>query len=77
VRILIDMNLSPKWVEALQAAGHESRHWGGVGAGNAEDNELMRWAAANGYIVLTNDLDFSARPGFDLRANWTGWSRAK
>jgi len=31
-----------------------------VGAKNAPDSEIMVYASANDYVVLTHDLDFSA-----------------
>jgi predicted nuclease of predicted toxin-antitoxin system len=31
-----------------------------IGAANAPDAEIMAFAKANGYVVLTHDLDFSA-----------------
>jgi predicted nuclease of predicted toxin-antitoxin system len=31
-----------------------------IGAANAPDSEIMAHAKANGYVVLTHDLDFSA-----------------
>jgi predicted nuclease of predicted toxin-antitoxin system len=60
MKILIDMNLSPRWVDFLMSAGFEAIHWSKVGARDASDPELMRWAADHGHIVLTNDLDFGA-----------------
>jgi len=60
MKILVDMNLSPGWVSFLAKAGFEAVHWSEVGSGNAEDSELMRWAAEAGYVVLTADLDFGA-----------------
>ncbi len=60
LRLLIDMNLSPSWVEVLSQAGIESVHWFYVGAPNAPDSELFTWARANKYIVFTHDLDFGA-----------------
>lgn len=36
LRILIDTNLSPSWVEVLQDAGFEACHWYKLGAPNAE-----------------------------------------
>lgn len=60
MKFLIDMNLSPKWCEYLIRAGHEAVHWIDFGAEDAPDVELMRWAAANDHVVITNDLDFSA-----------------
>jgi len=60
MKLLVDMNLSPGWVTFLAAEGLEAVHWSQVGPGTAEDIELMRWAAAAGYVVLTADLDFGA-----------------
>ena len=60
MKLLVDMNLSPRWVSLLTDAGLEAVHWSTVGQTNARDTEIMAWAAANGYTVLTHDLDFSA-----------------
>jgi len=32
MKIVIDMNLSPQWVEVLKTAGYESVHWSDIGA---------------------------------------------
>ena len=37
LRLLIDMNLSPLWVEVLRKAGFEAAHWYLIGAPNAPD----------------------------------------
>ena len=60
LRLLIDMNLSPSWVEVLREAGFEAEHWYRIGAPNAPDSELFAWARENKYIVFTHDLDFGA-----------------
>lgn len=60
MKLLVDMNLTPEWVTFLGAADIDAVHWSTVGAPNAKDEELMRWAAAEGRIVFTNDLDFGA-----------------
>jgi predicted nuclease of predicted toxin-antitoxin system len=60
MQFLVDMNLSPGWVEFLTEAGHAAVHWSTVGRGEASDIELMQWAGARGHIVLTADLDFGA-----------------
>lgn len=60
MKLLIDMNLSPRWVGVLAGADIEATHWSSVGANTALDSEIMSYAKANGYIVLTHDLDFSA-----------------
>lgn len=58
MKIVIDMNLSPHWVQLLVKAGHEAVHWSEVGAPNASDRDIMAWARSNGFVVFTHDLDF-------------------
>jgi len=60
VKVLIDMNLSPRWTELLAQEGFEAAHWSMLGTGNAPDTEIMAYARANNYVVLTHDLDFGA-----------------
>lgn len=60
MKLLVDMNLSPRWVSVLADAGIEAAHWSALGAINAPDPEIMAYASANDYMVLTYDLDFSA-----------------
>jgi len=60
MKIVIDMNLSPQWVPILKSAGHEPIHWSQVGADNAPDREIMKWARNNNHVVFTHDLDFGA-----------------
>lgn len=60
VNVLVDMNLSPDWVPVLQRHGWPAVHWSTVGDPQATDRTIMDWAAANGYIVFTHDLDFGA-----------------
>lgn len=60
MKLLIDMNLSPNWVRLLAGAGFEAVHWSSVGVAYAPDSEIMAYANANGYVILTHDLDFSA-----------------
>ena len=59
MRLLVDMNLSPDWVPLLTARGWQAQHWSNIGAGNAPDTELLRWAREQGHVVITQDLDFS------------------
>jgi predicted nuclease of predicted toxin-antitoxin system len=58
IRIVVDMNLSPDWVEVLVRAGWPTVHWSAVGDPRAPDRVIMDWAVANGCIVFTHDLDF-------------------
>lgn len=60
MRVLLDMNLSPRWVGAFENAGIEAAHWSTLGPGNATDREILAYAKTQGYVVLTHDLDFSA-----------------
>jgi len=60
MRLLIDMNLSPRWCEAFEHTGVAAEHWSRVGHANASDIEIMAHAAAHDFIVLTHDLDFGA-----------------
>jgi predicted nuclease of predicted toxin-antitoxin system len=60
MKILIDMNLSPDWVDVLIGNGFEALHWSTIGDPRAGDSVVMDWARANGYVVFTHDLDFGA-----------------
>jgi predicted nuclease of predicted toxin-antitoxin system len=60
MKLLVDMNLSPRWIAFLRDAGWEATHWSTVGKAEASDSEIMTYAAVNNYVVLTNDLDFAA-----------------
>lgn len=60
MRLLIDMNLSPRWVDLFAKAGIDAVHWSTLGAPDAKDADIMAFAKTNGYVVLTHDLDFSA-----------------
>lgn len=60
MKLLVDMNLSPRWVRMLTDAGIEAVHWSNLGANNAPDPEIMAYARMNDCVVLTHDLDFSA-----------------
>jgi predicted nuclease of predicted toxin-antitoxin system len=60
LHVLVDMNLSPSWVEVLRNAGFEAEHWSKLGANDAPDSELFEWARTQQYIVFTHDLDFGA-----------------
>lgn len=60
MKLLLDMNLSPLLAPSLKAAGFEVAHWSDLGAASAEDVEIMAYARAHDYVVVTHDLDFSA-----------------
>jgi predicted nuclease of predicted toxin-antitoxin system len=58
MKILLDMNLSPRWVESLQAEGWEALHWSQVGDPRASDDVIAGWARQHGFVIFTHDLDF-------------------
>jgi predicted nuclease of predicted toxin-antitoxin system len=60
MKLLVDMNLSQRWVDVLAHAGVEAAHWSTLGMYNAPDSEIMAYASANNCVVLTHDLDFGA-----------------
>lgn len=57
---LVDMNLTPEWVQLLENAGWPAVHWSSVGAADAGDQELIAWASAQKHAVFTHDLDFGS-----------------
>lgn len=60
MKLLVDMNLSPRWIGWLTQSRFEAIHWSSLGQHDALDAEIMAYAARHDYVVLTNDLDFSA-----------------
>ena len=58
MKILVDMNLSPSWADFLKGNGIEAVHWSSIGLPDAFDTEIVTFAKANDFSVLTNDLDF-------------------
>jgi predicted nuclease of predicted toxin-antitoxin system len=59
MKLAIDINLSPAWVELFRQHGYEAVHWSTVGDPRATDRAIMAWAREEGYVVFTHDLDFS------------------
>ena len=60
MKLLIDMNLSPRRSDVLEDAGIAAIHCSSIGANNAPDTEIMTHARENDFVVLTHNLDFSA-----------------
>lgn len=58
MRLLIDMNLTRRWIGALTALGHQAEHWSDVGSASASDAQISEYARLKGFAILTNDLDF-------------------
>ncbi|MFA5951190.1 MAG: DUF5615 family PIN-like protein [Hyphomicrobium sp.] len=60
MKLLIDMNLSPRWVEFLRSNAFEAEHCSALGLSHASDDEIMHNARTRGFVVLTHDLDFGS-----------------
>ena len=58
MKLLLDMNLSPVFVELLAEHDVSAVHWSTVGSPTAEDREILQWAKEHGYVIVTFDLDF-------------------
>ena len=58
MRLILDMNLTPRWVQYLLDADHECVHWSDIGPITAEDSAICAYAREHGFVIVTNDLDF-------------------
>jgi predicted nuclease of predicted toxin-antitoxin system len=58
LQILVDMNLSPDWIDWFKGQQLSAVHWSEVGDPRAPDQIIMAWARAHRYVVFTHDLDF-------------------
>ena len=58
MKFLLDMNVSPLWVDLLNGAGHEAVHWSSVGEITESDEQIAAVARSNKQVVISNDLDF-------------------
>ena len=56
MRFLVDANLSPRAAASLSSAGFESIHVGDVGLLTAADQAILDYAAANGLVIVSADL---------------------
>jgi predicted nuclease of predicted toxin-antitoxin system len=65
MKILVDMNLPPRWIRFLEEAGFEGAHWSQVGASDAPDQEIMAFAAAQDFIVTYARPRFQRHPRRD------------
>lgn len=54
------MNLSPSWASRLAQHGFDAVHWSAIGAPTTPDDEILAWGREHAFVVITNDLDFSA-----------------
>ncbi|MEW6155623.1 MAG: DUF5615 family PIN-like protein [Actinomycetota bacterium] len=59
MRFLLDANLSPRLVVLLSEAGYDAVHVGELHLLSAPDPVTFDRAAADGYVLITADTDFS------------------
>jgi predicted nuclease of predicted toxin-antitoxin system len=60
MKVLVDVNLSPRLATLLSDAGFEAVHWSQIGQATDTDLAIMVHARLNDFVVLRHDLDFSA-----------------
>jgi predicted nuclease of predicted toxin-antitoxin system len=60
MKLLLDMNLPPRWAQFLEAEGIECVQWSRVAEPTAKDSHIMAYARKHGFVVFTHDLDFGA-----------------
>lgn len=44
MQLLIDMNLSPRWIKTLEPGGFYALHWSQIGSYDASDHEILLYA---------------------------------
>lgn len=59
MKFLADMGISPVIVNFLHDIGYEAIHLDQEGLGRMADSQILAKARAEGFIVLTHDLDFT------------------
>jgi predicted nuclease of predicted toxin-antitoxin system len=60
MRLLVDMNVSPRTADRLRAAGHDVVRVSSVLPHSATDERILDWARADMRVLVSHDLDFSA-----------------
>ena len=58
MKIIVDMNMSPKWADFLIESGIEAVHWSSIGSPDDSDAEIIAYAKTHDFTIFTNDLDF-------------------
>jgi predicted nuclease of predicted toxin-antitoxin system len=58
LKLLLDMNISPRLAAYLRDAGFDAVHWADLGEITANDPAISSYAATAKMVVITHDLDF-------------------
>ena len=64
IKLIVDVSLSPAWVDVFTRHGWPAVHWSAVGDPRAKDRVVMGWARENGHVLFTHDLDFGTLLAF-------------
>lgn len=75
MRLLFDQNLSPALVGRLADAFPQSLHVRDAGLQRASDDEVWRFALAQGLMIVTKDSDFQERGQMAATAPGIVWIR--
>ena len=73
MKLLLDQNLSPRLVRALEAAYPGSSHVRLVGLRDADDAVVWEFARDHDFIIVSKDSDFHRRSflfGFPPKVIW-------
>jgi predicted nuclease of predicted toxin-antitoxin system len=73
VKLLLDENLSPRLVAAVDDLYPGSRHIEDCGLISAPDDDIWNYARTNGFAIVTKDSDYSERSvleGFPPKVIW-------
>ena len=61
MKLVVDMNFGPRWVERLRAHGVDAIHWAEIGPPNAPDEQVVSWARSHESVVVTQDKGVAGR----------------
>ena len=61
IKLLLDQNLSPKTADFIRSLGWDAKDVRELGKGGADDADIYEFAKAEGWTLVTYDLDFSRR----------------
>lgn len=61
MKLLLDQNLSPRLCERLRDICPNVVHVRAIGLQAADDDAIWKYAAQNGFIIVTKDADFNSR----------------
>ena len=73
MRLLFDENVSPRLVQLLRDLYPNSAHVHDLGLGASDDRDLWSYAATQGFVVVTKDVDVyhrSIRLGHPPKVIW-------